>query len=349
MTNDNGSKEDELRFGSAKLLPADLIVSLLLTLGTLGAVYLPIVRNTPVRVIFGVPFVLLIPGYVLIAALYPERNAESSKIDNVQQRDIADTGLTGQARVALSIGGSFALVSMVGLGLNYSPFGIRLVPIVTSLAVTVLGLTIIAAWRRRALPLEDRFAVPWRRWFKAAQSELFDPESGGDAALNILLGLSVLIAAISVGYVAAVPKPGEALTEFYLLTENDQGELVTDGYPTEFTVGESKPLVIGIENYEGQSIEYTIIIELQRVRVQNDSTQVLAGEQLQIINAQVNQGETWRSRHTVTPTMTGESLRLTYLLYKGSPPSNPTTENAYRRLQLWINVDDANQPLTEEG
>jgi hypothetical protein len=40
--------------------------------------------------------------------------------------------------------------------------------------------------------------------------------------------------------------------------------------------------------------------------------------------------------------MTGERLRLTYLLYRGAPPQTPTTDNAYRELHLWVNV-------TQEG
>jgi uncharacterized membrane protein len=40
--------------------------------------------------------------------------------------------------------------------------------------------------------------------------------------------------------------------------------------------------------------------------------------------------------------MTGERLRLVYLLYKGSAPPTPTVDNSYREVHLWINVT-ANQ------
>jgi len=41
--------------------------------------------------------------------------------------------------------------------------------------------------------------------------------------------------------------------------------------------------------------------------------------------------------------MTGENLRVQYLLYRGDPPAEPTQENAYRSLHLWVDVfeDDA--------
>jgi uncharacterized membrane protein len=39
---------------------------------TNAVVFLPIVRDSPVRVLLGLPFVLFVPGYVFIAALFPE-------------------------------------------------------------------------------------------------------------------------------------------------------------------------------------------------------------------------------------------------------------------------------------
>jgi len=54
------------------------------------------------RIILGLPFMLFFPGYTLIAALFPKRNA----LDSIE-------------RVALSFGLSIAVVSLVGLILNY--------------------------------------------------------------------------------------------------------------------------------------------------------------------------------------------------------------------------------------
>lgn len=73
------------------------------------------------RYILGSIFVLFLPGFTLIKTLFPTR-----EIDNIE-------------RTALSIGMSLALVPLVGLLLNYTPWGIRLTPIMLSL----LALTII--------------------------------------------------------------------------------------------------------------------------------------------------------------------------------------------------------------
>ena len=71
-----------------------------------------------VRYILGGVFVLFIPGFLLISALY----ARSEEMDTLE-------------RVALSIGLSLAVVPLIGLVLNYTPWGIRLEPIMVSLAL----------------------------------------------------------------------------------------------------------------------------------------------------------------------------------------------------------------------
>ncbi|MCC6050225.1 MAG: DUF1616 domain-containing protein, partial [Thermofilum sp.] len=53
-------------------------------------------------------------------------------------------------RLALSIGLSLALVPLVGLLLNYTPFGIRLYPVLAALSLLTLSLAFIGAWRKLA-------------------------------------------------------------------------------------------------------------------------------------------------------------------------------------------------------
>jgi len=166
------------------------------------------------------------------------------------------------------------------------------------------------------------------------------PDSRADAALNVLLVASILLAAGSVTYAVAVPKEGEQFTEFYLLTENESGDLVAAGYPTNMTRGQSASLVVGIGNQEHEQVEYTVVVELQRVEITDNATNVtvLDERELRRFTVDLAHNETWHNQHTVTPTMTGERLRLQYLLYRGEPPADPTVENAYRELHLWVNV-----------
>lgn len=105
-----------------------------LSLGTFVAVFaipetaFPLVY---IRYVLGAVFVLWLPGYAFIKALFPEQLPVKT----------SDKDLDTIERIALSVGMSLALVPMVGLLLNYTPWGIRLTPIVLSL----LALTAIFA------------------------------------------------------------------------------------------------------------------------------------------------------------------------------------------------------------
>ena len=196
-------------------LPADLVAVLLYLVVTNAVIFLPVVRETPIRVVFGLPFVLFIPGYAFIAALFPEGGSGPSELDDAEQAESEKRGIDGIERVALSFGLSIAIVPLIGLVLNFTPFGIRLVPIVVSLTLFTVVSTVIAATRRWSLPADEQFEVPYRAWVSGTRSELFEPDSRADAALNVLLAVSVVLAVSSVGYAVAVPQQGEDFSELY--------------------------------------------------------------------------------------------------------------------------------------
>jgi hypothetical protein len=81
-----------------------------------------------VRYILGAVFVLWLPGYALIKALFP----------NTLPLKTSDKNLDIVERTALSFGMSLALVPIIGLLLNYTPWGIRLTPITLSLTASTL-------------------------------------------------------------------------------------------------------------------------------------------------------------------------------------------------------------------
>ncbi|MFD1514128.1 DUF1616 domain-containing protein [Halomarina rubra] len=347
-------------------LPADLAAIIVLTLLTDLFVLTPILNETPVRIALGLVFVLFAPGYAFIAALFPEGatgliDDKDAKWDNGDAYEIHE-GVDGIERLALSLGTSIAIVPLIGLVLNFTPLGIRLVPIVVSLSVFTLGVSIVGAVRRWNLPTDERLIVPYREWYSGTHAELFNPDSRGDALLNVVLVLSLLLAVSSIGYAVMVPTKGEQFSELYLLTENESGALVADEYPSNLTRGQPTSLYTGIGNHEGKEVNYTLVVELQKVDVQyfengtrvtnrtnstnvtNVSVEVLEQEELQRFTPTVAANDTWQERHTVAPTISGDRLRLVYLLYTGDPPAEPTTENAYREVHLWVNVSgDGNE------
>ena len=131
-------------------IPGDLALMILLTLACILFVLAPRLNETPVRVLLGLLLVLFLPGYSLIAALF-----------------LAKDDLDGIERIALSFGLSIAVVPLLGLALNYTPFGIRLVPILVVLSMFTISLAVIAGVRRQGLPEGERFVVVvdgWGQW-----------------------------------------------------------------------------------------------------------------------------------------------------------------------------------------
>lgn len=95
-----------------------------------------------VRIAFGLLFALFFPGYALISALFPKREK-----------------LGGIERVALSFGLSIAVVPLIGLILNFTPWGIKLYPIVVSVTLFILIAAVFAWYRQRKLAPDQRFRV----------------------------------------------------------------------------------------------------------------------------------------------------------------------------------------------
>ena len=326
-------------------LPVDLAAVVGFVVAANLFVFAPVLSATPLRIGFGVLFALFVPGYALVAALFPEANAASSGTvgfdgDGRALGDRVRTsgGIDGIERAVLAVGFSVAVVPLIGLALNFTPFGIRLVPVAVCISAFTVGTAAIAAGRRRRLPAGERFTIPYDQWLAGARSRLFEPDSRLDGALDVLLAVSLVLAATSVGYALVVPADSGDFSEFYLLTGNESGELTATDYPTNFTQGESESLVVGVDNHEGEPVRYTILVSLQRVETTGNETRVLERSRLYQFDPRVGANGTWTRTHRIEPSMTGERLRLTYLLYRGAPPAEPTTENAYRELHLWVNV-----------
>ena len=60
----------------------------------------------------------------------------------------------------------------MGLVLNYTPWGIRLVPVVISICLFTMVMSVAAHLRRSALEQEVRFSVEFRQGLRAVRSEL---------------------------------------------------------------------------------------------------------------------------------------------------------------------------------
>ncbi|QCC59978.1 DUF1616 domain-containing protein [Natrinema thermotolerans] len=298
-----------------------------------AAVLLTIVDapSTVLRAAVGFPLLFLAPGYVVLSALFPR---ETPAIADGRPLLRQTVSLSDTERAALSFGLSFALLPPLGLVIAVTPFGFTTSTVVNTVAgATLLGAGVAIA-RRLAVPPADRYR-PARR-LEAARAAIFDARSTRHVAVNVVLVISMLLAVTTVGYALVAPQDGEQYTSLRLLTEDDTGELVASGYPSEIEAGEAVPLVIAVENQEGEDEDYTAVVQEQRL----EDGEIVERNELQRIDYSVNAGGTAYADRTLSPEAEAESIRITVLLYDGDVPETPTTENAYRHGYFWVDVTD---------
>ncbi len=215
----------------------DLTIIVLLSL--LLALFIYLIPDFPARIIIGIPFIIFFPGYALVATLFPEKKS----LETIE-------------RIALSLGLSIAVVPLIGFGLNYTPFGIRLDPILWSLILFNVILSVLGIWRRNDssepfLPF-DPFAMI------GASKERYQSSAKQDKVLTIVLVLAILSSVMALAYVVAVPKEGEHFTEFYVL---GPGGKATD-YPHNLTINQPALVYLGIANHEYRTVNYTVEVWL---------------------------------------------------------------------------------------
>ncbi len=262
-----------------ELIPLNLLVLVLIA----AIILFP---SNGLRIILGLPFLLFFPGYTLMAALF-----------------IKKEGMGGIERVALSFGLSIAVVPLIGLILNSTQWGVRLEPILYSVACFIFITSIIAWMRRKRLPEQERFGIEF---------QLKAPGWGGsawDRVLFIILVITIVGALGSLGYIIVAPKVGERFTEFYILD-----------YPRELKVGEVGKVIVGIVNHEQATVSYRVEVEIDGVK--NNEIDLIMLEH----------GEEWEKIVSFTPDRAGDSQKVEFLLYK-----NGETE-PYLKLDLSVDV-----------
>jgi uncharacterized membrane protein len=295
----------KLKTSSKRFLPTDLKVVISLVLLTGVFTLLPLLNDSPIRTVLGLPMVLFLPGYALIAALFPRKD-----------------DLDGIERIALSFGLSIAVVPLLGLGLNYTPWGIRLVPVLIAISVFTLVMVLIAAHRRKGMGA-DAFSVPFTQMYASFKTEVtIRPQSRLDRILSIVLIISILLSVFTLVYVVVTPKQGERFTEFYIL--GPQG--MADNYNTSYVIGESTDVIVGIVNHEYSTVNYSV-----KLRLDNEIMPVLDNFK----HISLDHNDSWEQPLSFTPEITGTDMKLQYLLYREDNMSEP-----YRDLHLWISVEE---------
>src|SRR5438034_4659890 len=172
--------------------------------------------------VLAVFLVFFAPGYVLVAALFPG------------SQTLGRTEVGWIERIALSVGDSIAVVPLLGLVLNFTPWGIRFRSIVATIALFTAGVGYAAYWRRMRLPPDSRLSLTldldfpeWREY------------TAVDKGVTTILAVSVVVAGGTLVYVLVTPRSGERFTDFYVLGPGGNAS----GYPRALNVSDRKSVV----------------------------------------------------------------------------------------------------------
>jgi len=321
---------------SIEKYPFDIILCIILNLILLLLIFLDIGIIT--RIILGSIFILFIPGYVFIFVLFPTRKKDKS-IDLIE-------------RIALSFGTSIAIVPLIALCLNYSPWGIRLEPLILFLSLFVFGMGVIAVFRWFKTSPDERFILTIQISLPKSEKKFF-------SVIFFFMICSILIMGVTVLFVIVTPKSGEHFTEFYLLDLNHRTEL----YQKNFTLDDNITGIVGVLNHEYRTINYTIELWLINQTVvyykSTGENQTIYSNMWFIDKITTNLSHTdvkaeqpwvpqWESNYSFPITKVG-SFKLTFLLFT-TPTDNYSLDKdykdiavqkinqAYREVHLWINV-----------
>lgn len=282
------------------------------------------------RVALALPVVVLFPGYALLALLFP-----ASPGDQRARRSGPDARatLTDLERLTFSVAASLALVPLVAFTLNYTPFGIRLHPMTLAIGGLTVALAVAAFLVRLSVPAERRAGLPHDLGLGNLPAYLlgrreglgspapFEPASETQRLLNIVFVMAIVVFVASAGYAALAPSGDEEpFTEFYLLTEQDDGQLRAENFSRQFSSGESRSIYVAIGNHEREDVQYTVVVQLE-------------GQTIDRITTEVAAGNTKRIQTRITPQQTGDNLTLSFQLYKGQ-----VSEEPYRQVHLQISV-----------
>jgi len=253
-----------------ELIPLNLLVLFLI----LVIILLP---SNVLRIILGLPFLLFIPGYTLMAAMFPREER-----------------LSGIERLALSFVLSIVVVPFMGLIINYTPWGIRLETILYSTTAFIIITSAIAWLGRRRLTESERYRVEFELTLPGWEASV------SSKVLSVALVVAIIGALGVMTYVIVTPKEAVRFTELYIEVPEGKGEW----YPEKLAVGEEGAMVVGIVNHEQQKVNYRLEVTIDGTRTREVGPIVLENDRV------------WKELVAFAPDKVGSEQKVEFLLYR---------------------------------
>jgi uncharacterized membrane protein len=275
-------------------LPRDLVAVMLLAVASMTVT---LFEGPPLlRVAFGLPTVLFLPGYALVSSFFPAKEA-----------------LDGIGRVALGFGLSLAAVAPIGLVLDRSPWGLTRPSTTLATFIVIAVASIIAALRRMHLTNQEPYAVmlaiprvpPPIDWDRATQ------------AIAGLVVLGTLLLMIGAAPIVRTQIIGEPLTEFALYNPIGKPEF----FPRQVVVNEPIEIQLSVVNNEGAPATFGL-------EVTGSARLIEPISPIRLVD-----GETWSEKIRFAVTQVGTHLPVQFDLVRLDSSGNA---DPYRELLLWV-------------
>jgi uncharacterized membrane protein len=280
-------------------LPRDLVAVMLLAVASMTVT---LFEGPPLlRVALGLPMVLFLPGYALIASFFPAKEA----LDRI-------------GRVALGFGLSLAVVAPIGLVLDRSPWGLTRPSTALATFIVIAVTSIVAALRRMRLTNQDpdavMFAIP-----------RVPPPTDWDRVTQAIVGLVVfgtVLLMIGAAPIVRTQMIGEPLTEFALYNAVGKPEF----FPRQVDVNEPIEVQLSVVNNEGAPATFGL-------QVTGSARLIEPISPIRLVD-----GETWTGKIRFAVTQVGKHLPVQFDLVRldGSGNADP-----YRELLLWVDGMEA--------
>nr|WP_319374372.1 DUF1616 domain-containing protein [uncultured Methanobacterium sp.] len=233
-----------------KVLPMNLVTFIVLSILMIITVLVPPLNKTSLWMIPGSLFVCFIPGYLLLAVMFP-KNDDLELIE----------------RIALGFGASLILTSLIGLAFNYTPWSIRLELILIVLAVFSIIFCLITFIRIKKLPLERRLHIPKL-----------------EKLLSIFLIICIILTIGTTAYTFL--KPGSIQTDANESNFTDfhiKGvDVNASNYTLNLTSGTKKNLTMVLVNREGSTVNYRLVVQVNNTILKQENITLQNNQQMEI-------------------------------------------------------------------
>jgi len=252
------------------------------------------------------PLVAVLPGYAVVACLAP--------VDRSVPRPLVVVPVA-----------SLSLATLVTVGLRVAPVDVTAGALAVSLAFVTVALAAVAGVRRRrgtaGRPVD---------WSAAGRSA-----DGRDVPVAFL-AVTALVLVVAVAYVGVLAPPTETFST--LSVSPADGDVTIESLALD--PGEETALDVAVENQEGERVAYTLVAQVEVVRTAGNETTILGTQSSERFETTLADGERWTTTHAVSPEPVPGRQRVAYYLYRGSAPSDPGEDTAYRTAVVWEPVED---------